>query len=70
MPMRALQDRSREPHENLGLDYASVWSMLVAGPGGSPPILLGRYRLPLRCQTITIVNLPINGSTTSTLIIS
>ncbi len=30
---------------------------------------VGHYRLPLRCQTIMIVNLPINGSSTSSLII-
>ena len=46
------------------------WSMLVAGPGETNPIPLGHYRLPLRCQTIMIVNLPINGRTTNTLIIS
>ena len=45
------------------------WSMLVAGPGETNPIPLGHYRLPLRCQTIMIVNLPISGSSTSNLII-
>src|ERR1039457_7007715 len=45
------------------LEYAS------GGTGGTTPIPLGHYRLPLRCQTIMIVNLPISGSSTSNLII-
>src|ERR1017187_10183624 len=45
------------------LEYAS------SGTGETTPILLGHYRLPLRCQTIMIVNLPISGSSTSNLII-
>src|SRR5208337_4059501 len=45
------------------LEYAS------SGTGETTPIPLDHYRLPLRCQTIMIVNLPISGSSTSNLII-
>jgi hypothetical protein len=53
----------------VGFQRTPFWSMLVAGLGLRAPIPLGHYRLPLRCQTIMIVNLPISGSSTSNLII-
>jgi PncC family amidohydrolase len=51
------------------LKPAAFWSMLVAGPGETTPDPARSLPLPLRCQTIMIVNLPINGSSTSNLII-
>ena len=50
---------SKGPH----LEYAN------SGAGGRSPALPGHYRWALRCQTIMIVNLPINGSSISNLII-
>jgi hypothetical protein len=43
--------------------------MLVAGSGIRPRSRSAIYRLPLGCQTIMIVNLPISGSSTGNLII-
>src|ERR1035441_6217985 len=53
----------------MGFKTDRVFEYASSGTGDDTPILLGHYRLPLRCQTIMIVNLPISGSSTSNLII-
>src|ERR1022692_2376040 len=53
----------------MGFKTDRVFEYASSGTGETTPIPLGHYRLPLRCQTIMIVNLPISGSSTSNLII-
>jgi len=63
---------SRAPAKNkaAGIPIAGYLEYASSGTRVAALIPLDRYRLPLRCQTIMIVNLPMSGSTTSTLIIS